>query len=352
MKIALTELARKLNGRLEGNQDAVIYSVAKIEEAGPGSISFLANPKYEDHLYTTQATAVLVDKNFTPRQPVATTLVRVAQPYEAFIEILRLFAPSVQRVGIESPCFVGKCVHLGKRVYVGAFSYIGDHSHIGDGVKIFPQVFIGENVTIGDETIIYSGARVLDHCVIGRRCIIHANAVIGSDGFGFAPQKDAHYEKIPQLGNVVLEDDVEVGANTTIDRATMGSTIIRRGVKLDNLIQIAHNVEVGEHTVIAAQSGVAGSTKIGKRCSLGGQVGIIGHLTIADDVKVAAQSGVGKSITTPGQIVQGSPAFCINEYRKCYVLFKKLPEIYQMVQDLGSGSMKLSSASEPGAAGK
>ncbi|MCX7769037.1 MAG: UDP-3-O-(3-hydroxymyristoyl)glucosamine N-acyltransferase [Flavobacteriales bacterium] len=351
MKIALTELARKLNGRLEGNQDAIIHTVAKIEEAGPGSISFLANPKYEEHLYTTRATAVLVDKNFTPRQAVVPTLVRVAQPYEAFVEVLRLFAPPIQRVGIESPCFVGKCVHLGKKVYVGAFSYIGDHSQIGDGVKIFPQVFIGEHVSIGEDTIIYSGARILDHCVIGRRCIIHPNAVIGSDGFGFAPQKDAHYEKIPQLGNVVLEDDVEVGANTTIDRATMGSTIIRRGVKLDNLIQIAHNVEIGEHTVIAAQTGVAGSTKIGKRCSLGGQVGIIGHLNIADDVKIAAQSGVGKSITTPGQIVQGSPAFCINQYRKCYVLFKKLPEMYQKVQVLSSQQIKRNSEVDTGGAG-
>ncbi|MCS6979994.1 MAG: UDP-3-O-(3-hydroxymyristoyl)glucosamine N-acyltransferase [Flavobacteriales bacterium] len=334
MKTTVAELARILGGKVEGAGDRPVETLSKIEEAGPKSLSFLANPKYEEFLYTTQAAAVLVERDFAPRKPVTASLIRVANPYEAFIQVLKQIHTPPQRLGIESPCHVGKCVHLGQQVYVGAFSYIGDHSHIGDKVKIYPQVYIGEHVKIGEGTIIYPGVRILDYCEVGRHCIIHANAVIGSDGFGFAPQKDDQYVKIPQVGNVVLEDDVEVGANTTIDRATLGSTVIRRGVKLDNLIQVAHNVEIGEHTVVAAQSGIAGSTRVGRRCSVGGQVGIIGHLTIADDVKIAAQSGVGKSITKPGSVVQGSPAFCINDYRKCYVLFRKLPELQARLENL------------------
>lgn len=344
MRTTVAELARSLGGTTEGRPDVVIHKLAKIEEADAGSLTFLANPRYEEYVYNTKASAVLVHQNFIPKKPLQLSLIRVADPYQSFVKLLKESFHRSDKVGIESPCYVGKCVHLGHQVYVGSFSYIGDHSSLGDRVKIFPQVYIGENVTIGDDTIIYPGARILDNCVIGKRCIIHSNAVIGSDGFGFAPQKDSDltYEKIPQVGNVILEDEVEVGANTTIDRATLGSTIIRRGVKLDNLIQIAHNVEVGENTVIAAQTGIAGSTRIGKRCSLGGQVGIIGHLTIADDVKIAAQSGVGKSITTPGTIVQGSPAFCINEYRKCYVLFRKLPELNARVQALDAALRSLS----------
>jgi len=334
MKITVAELASQLGGTWEGKPDTILSRVARIEEAGPDSLTFLANPLYEEHLYKSKPAAVLVDKNFKPRFALETTLIRIQNPYEAFVEVLRRIAETKQKIGIESNCFVGKCVHLGNHIYVGSFSYIGDNSSIGDYVKIFPQVYIGENVIIGDHTVVYPGARILDNCIIGKDCIIHANAVIGSDGFGFAPQKDAKYKKIPQIGNVIIEDDVEIGANTTIDRATIGSTIIRKGVKLDNLIQLAHNVEIGEHTVMAAQSGVAGSTKIGSHCSIGGQVGIIGHLTIADEVKIAAQSGVGKSIVKKGEVVQGSPAFCINEYRKCYVHFRNLSKLVSRIEIL------------------
>lgn len=338
MRTTVAELARSLGGTTEGRDDVLIHKLSKIEEADSGSLTFLANPRYEEYMYSTKASAVLVHRNFVPKKPLSISLIRVADPYQSFVKLLRESYHRLDRVGIESPCHVGKCVHIGQQVYIGPYSYIGDHSILGDRVKIFPQVFIGDNVKIGEDSIIYPGARIMDNCIIGKRCIIHANVVIGSDGFGFAPQKDSElaYEKIPQVGNVILEDEVEVGANTAIDRATLGSTIIRKGVKLDNLIQIAHNVEVGENTVIAAQTGIAGSTRIGRRCSLGGQVGIIGHLTIADDVKIAAQSGVGKSITEPGSIVQGSPAFCINDYRKCYVLFRKLPELNVRVQTLES----------------
>jgi UDP-3-O-[3-hydroxymyristoyl] glucosamine N-acyltransferase len=332
MEFSARNIATYLQGKVEGNPDVIVTTVTKIEEGQSGSLSFLSNLHYEKYIYTTDSSIVLVNNDFVPSQKVKATLIRVEDAYEAFASLLELYQQSMTiPTGIEQPCFIDSTAEISDNVYVGAFSYISKKAKIGKGTRIYPNAYIGENVIIGENCIINTGVRIYHSCLIGNECIIHANTVIGADGFGFAPQKETNFKKIPQTGNVILEDNVEIGANSAIDRATMGSTIIRSGVKLDNLIQIAHNVEIGENTVIAAQSGVSGSTKVGKNCMIGGQVGIAGHLIIADDVKIAAQSGIGNNILEKGITIQGSPAYSIKDYQKSYVIFKKLPELFHKI---------------------
>lgn len=327
MKLTAKKIAEMLDGIIVGNEMVEVDSVSKIEEGKEGCLSFLANLQYEKFLYQTQSSIVLINKDFVPSQPVQSTLIKVNDAYKAFATLLDICQKESEHLpsGIEYPSYINAETTLGKDIYIGAFSYISKHVVLNNGVKIYPNVFIGENVQIGENTIVYSGVRIYKDCVIGSNCIIHANTVIGADGFGFTAS-DHSNKKVPQIGNVIIEDYVEIGSNTCIDRATMGSTIIRKWVKLDNLIQIGHNVEIGEGTVIAAQSGVSGSTKIGKYCMIGGQVGIAGHLSIADDVKIAAQSGIGSHIKTKGEILQGSPAYNIKDYQKSYVHFRHLPQ--------------------------
>ncbi|MDX5324889.1 MAG: UDP-3-O-(3-hydroxymyristoyl)glucosamine N-acyltransferase [Bacteroidota bacterium] len=328
MEFSVEQVAQMLDGTIEGDGKKTVHTLAKIEEGTPGSLSFLANPKYITHIYTTGATAVIVSNDFEPEKPVKTTLIRVKDAYQAFAKLLSLYNEMKHnRSGLEQPCSVSERASVGDDVFIGAFSYVGEGSTVGKNSKIYQQVVIGMNVKIGENCIIFPGVRIYDDCVIGNNVTLHAGCVIGADGFGFAPNSENSYDKVAQIGNVIIEDHVEVGANTTIDRATLGSTIIRKGVKLDNLIQIAHNVEIGENTVIASQTGVAGSTKIGKNCMIGGQVGIVGHLQIGDNVKIAAQSGVGHSIEEGG-IVQGSPAIPASDFKRSYVYFRKLPSLF------------------------
>ncbi len=328
MKLTAKQIAELLNGNVIGDENVEVSGIIKIEEGKPGFLSFLANLQYEKYLYITQSSIVLVNKDFKPSKPFTATLIAVENAYKSFAQLLEICSIELDKhpVGIEYPCFINPNVKIGHNVYIGSFTYISKNVVLGTNVKIYPNVYIGENVTIGENTILYSGVRIYKNCTIGNNCIIHSNTVIGSDGFGFA-SADQSNKKIPQIGNVVIEDNVEIGSNTTIDRATIGSTIIRKNVKLDNLIQVAHNVEIGEGTVIASQTGISGSTKIGKYCMIGGQVGIAGHLQISDEVKIAAQSGIGSNITQKGEIIQGSPAFNIKKYQKSYVHFKHLPEI-------------------------
>jgi len=335
MKLTAKQIAEMLNGTVEGDEMTEVDSVAKIEEGKKGCLSFLANLQYEKYLYQTQSSIVLINHNFSPAHPVQCTLIRVNDAYKAFAQLLEICQKETENhpIGIEYPSYIHTESQIAPKVYIGAFTYISKGAVIKNNVKIYPNVFIGENVTIGENTIIHSGVRIYKDCVIGNYCIIHANSVIGADGFGFTAN-DHSNKKIPQIGNVVIEDYVEIGANTTIDRATIGSTIIRKWVKLDNLIQIGHNVEIGEGTVIAAQSGISGSTKIGKYCMIGGQVGIAGHLKIADEVKIAAQSGIGSNVTEKGIILQGSPAFAIKDYQKSYVHFKHLHEKIEQLDKL------------------
>lgn len=335
MKFTAEQIAGLLKGTVEGDATVAVDSLSKIEEGKPGSLSFLGNPKYYPFIYTTQASLVIVNKDFVLEQPVTCTLVRVDDAYKSFASLLEIYNNIIHdKKGIEQPSFIDPSAKLGSDCYVGAFAYIGKNAAIGNNVKIYPQVFIGDDVVIKDNTTLYAGVKVYTQCVIGENCTLHAGVIIGADGFGFAPNESNNYKKVPQIGNVVIEDHVEIGAGTSVDRATLGSTIIRKGVKLDNLIQIAHNVEIGENTVIAAQTGVAGSTRIGKNCMIGGQVGIVGHLSIADGVKIAAQSGIGASITTPNEIVQGSPAFNISDYKRTYVVFKKLPVLEKRLNEI------------------
>ena len=343
MEFTAIQIAEFLNGQVDGDPGVIISDVSKIEDGKEGTLAFLANPKYEKYLYDTRASIVLVNKNFQPTGKVSCTLIRVDDAYQAIASLLQLreqLKPVPE--GIEKNVAIDPAARIGTGVYIGHFAVISAGVVIGNKVQIHSQVYIGENVIIGNNTILHPGVKVYNDCRIGENCTIHAGVVIGSDGFGFAPQSDKNYKKIPQVGNVVLEDNVEVGSNTTIDRAMMGSTIIRKGVKLDNLIQIAHNVEIGANTVIAAQTGVAGSTKVGRGCMIGGQVGIVGHLTIADGVKIAAQSGIGVNINEENEIVQGSPAFQYGKYQRSYVLYKKLPELYRQVSKLESelGNLK------------
>jgi UDP-3-O-[3-hydroxymyristoyl] glucosamine N-acyltransferase len=336
MEFTVRQIAALIDGKIQGNDTLSINQLAKIEEGKPGSISFLSNLKYEPHLYTTEASAVIVDQSFEPKKPVAATLIFVENSYSAFTRLLEEYHRQVMfaRVGIEQPSYLSDGSVVGEQVYRGAFSYIGRNCKIGDNVKIHPHVYVGDNVQVGDNTILYPGVRVLANCLIGRHCTIHPNAVIGSDGFGFAPQADGTYKTIPQLGNVILEDHVNVGANTTIDCATMGSTIIRAGAKLDNLVQIAHNVEIGCNTVIAAQTGIAGSTKVGANCIIAAQVGIGGHISIADHTRVGAQSGLGKTVKDPGQSLNGTPIMDLKESLRSQVLIRRLPEIEKRVSAL------------------
>jgi len=335
MKFTAQQIAQLIQGEIIGNPEVLIQGVSKIEEGKPSTLAFLANPKYTHYIYTTEASVVIVNDTFTPDKPINATLIKVPDAYRAIASLLEMYEQSQpQKSGIEQPSFIHESAKVGEFLYLGAFAYIGENVKIGNHVKIYPQAYIGDNVEIKDNTIIYSGVKIYKHCKIGENCIIHAGAVIGADGFGFAPDENNNFKKIAQVGNVVIEDNVEIGANTTIDRATMGSTIIRQGVKLDNLIQVAHNVEIGANSVVAAQTGIAGSTKIGKYSMFGGQVGIAGHLSLADGLKLAAQTGVGNNVKEPNTALMGSPAFDIRQYNKAYVVFRKLPELYAQINQL------------------
>lgn len=333
MEFEIQQIAQLLNGTVKGDPRAKVNKISKIQEAEEGSLSFLANMNYENFLYETNATAVLISKNFNPKKEVKTNLILVDDPYEAFARIVDIISKyqQQQKKGIESPVFISQSAKLGENVYIGAFSYIGENVKIGNNSKIYPQTFIGDNTTIGENTIIYPGVKIYPNTMIGNNCIIHAGAVIGSDGFGFAPQKDGSYIKIQQLGNVIIEDNVEIGSNTTIDRAALGSTLIKKGTKLDNLIQVAHNVTIGENTVIAAQAGIAGSAQIGNNCMIAGQVGIAGHIKIADKTTLAAQAGVISSIEESEKTLVGSPAMDLKQYFKAFAVYKNLPELQKQL---------------------
>lgn len=335
MQLSASHLASLLNGTVEGDPDVLVRMPSPIEIGGEGTISFLGNPKYEPYVYTTSASIVLVGKEFTPKGPVKPTLIRVENVYSSIALLTQQFGQGAKSMPVVSlKADLHESAVIGTEVNIGPFTVISSGAKIGHHVWIHEQVFVGPNVEIGDHSILFPGVRVLKDCKIGQNCIIQANAVIGADGFGFAPQEDGSYRKIQHLGNVILEDWVEIGANTTIDRATLGSTIIRKGVKLDNLIQVAHNVEIGENTVIAAQAGIAGSTKIGENCRIGGQVGFAGHLKIAAGTQIQAQSGLASHVETPGTALFGSPAIPYNDYIRAYAVFKKLPEIYRQIHQL------------------
>lgn len=335
MQLSAQEIAQLLNGTIEGDPNVSVNRPSKIEEGGAGSITFLGRDKYEEYAYTTTASVLLVSQDFKPKQAIAATLIRVEDVYGALTFLLEKFGNQVQApTGIAKTAEVHPTAQLGEDVSVGRLSVIEEHAKIGAGSFIADQVYIGKNVELGKNAIIYPGVRVLHDCKIGDHCILHANVVIGSDGFGFAPQEDGTYKKVPQTGNVWIENNVEIGASSTIDRATMGSTVIRKGVKLDNLVHIAHNVEIGENTVIAAQTGIAGSTKIGKNCRIGGQAGFAGHIHIADGTQIQGQSGVASTIKEPNTALFGSPAIPYNDYVRAYTIFKKLPELYKKLLDL------------------
>jgi UDP-3-O-[3-hydroxymyristoyl] glucosamine N-acyltransferase len=336
MQFTAAQIAVLVNGKIEGNADASVTSFGKIEEATDGQLTFLANPKYEDFLYTTQASIAIVNSSYELRDAVTPTLIRVDDAYTAFAQLLTKYQELVtqQMNGIQQPSHIAATAQLGRDVFIGAFSYIGENVRIGDGTKIFPGSFIGDNVQIGDHCLIHPGVRIYHDCILHHRVVVHAGTVIGGDGFGFAPQADGSFKKVPQIGNVVIEDNVEIGANTTIDRATMGATIIRAGAKLDNLIQIAHNVEVGNSTVIAAQAGVSGSTKIGSKVMIGGQAGLVGHIQIADGARINAQSGVSKAIKEPYSTVTGSPAADYTSVLRSQALFRNLPEMEKRIHEL------------------
>jgi UDP-3-O-[3-hydroxymyristoyl] glucosamine N-acyltransferase len=334
MKFTAAQIAGILEGEVVGNPDAEVFKLSKIEEGTEGSLTFLANPKYLNYIYSTQATITIVNNTFEPEQEIKTTLIKVEDAYKSFSKLLEYYNQvKLMKSGIEQPSVISDGVTYGPDLYLGSFCYVGKNVTIGKNVKIYPNTFIGDNVSIGDNCVFFAGVRVYSETEIGNNCTIHSGTIIGSDGFGFAPQEDGTYVKVPQIGNVIIEDDVEIGACTTVDRATLGSTIIRKGVKLDNHIQVAHNVEIGENTVIAAQTGIAGTTKIGKNCLIGGQVGFAGHLVIGDGVKIQAQSGIGKNLEA-GEVVQGSPAFNYGDFAKSFVHFRNLPKIVSDLEDL------------------
>ena len=334
MKFTAEQIASILEGVVDGNPNVEVSSLSKIEEGKEGTLSFLSNPKYTPFIYKTNASIVIVNKDFNPENEIKSTLIRVDDSYKSFSKLLEYYNQyKLSITGIESPISVDESSSYGTDCYIGAFTYIGKHVKIGDNVKIYPNTYIGDNTTIGDNTVIFSGVKIYSETIVGNNCFINSGAIVGADGFGFAPNENGEYSKIPQIGNVIIEDHVDIGAGTTIDRATLGSTIIRRGVKLDNQIQIAHNVDVGENTVIAAQTGIAGSTKIGKNCQIGGQVGIVGHITIGNNVKIQAQSGIGRSIKD-NEVIQGSPAIGYGDFNKSYVHFKNLPKIVKKINDI------------------
>lgn len=334
MKFTAKQISEILQGEICGNPEEEVTKLSKIEEGELGSLTFLSNPKYNSWLYITHASVVIVGENFIPEKEVSPTLIKVEDPYMAFTKLLEYYNEiQIRKSGMEQPHYIHESVIYGDDLYLGAFSYLSPNVRIGNNVKIYPNVFIGDNVTIGDDTIIFAGAKIYSETEIGKNCTLHAGCVIGCDGFGFAPDKNGGYSKIPQTGNVIIEDNVDIGSTTTIDRATLGSTIIRSGVKLDNQIHVAHNVEIGENTVIAAQTGIAGSTKIGNDCKIGGQVGIVGHITIGNNVRIQAQSGVGKTIPD-NEIVQGSPAMPYTDFNKSYVHFRNLPKLCSRLDKL------------------
>jgi UDP-3-O-[3-hydroxymyristoyl] glucosamine N-acyltransferase len=336
MQFSAAQIAALINARLEGDPEVLVDNFGKIEEAQGGQLAFLANPKYEEFLYSTKASIIIINDSQVLKEKINATLLRVPDAYLAFAALLSKYQEMMnqQLTGIQEPVYISKSASLGEQVYVGAFAYIGNNVKIGRHVKIYPQVYIGDDVTIGDHTVIYPGVKIYHRCLIGQQVTLHAGAVIGADGFGFAPQADGSFKKIPQMGNVVIEDFVEVGSNATIDRATIGSTLIRSGTKLDNLIQIAHNVEIGSNTVIAAQSGVSGSTKLGRNVMVGGQVGIVGHIQIADGSRINAQSGVTKSLKTPNSAVTGSPAYEYTSALRAQAAARKLPAFEKRIIEL------------------
>ena len=336
MQFTASQIALIINGKIEGDPEVAIGSFGKIEEAKQGQLSFLANPRYEDYLYNTSASIIIVNEAQPLERPVNATLIRVPDAYSAFATLLSKYQEmrTQQMNGIQEPSYISKTAVLGSNIFIGAFSYIGENVVIGNNVKIYPGVYIGNNARINDSSILHPGVKVYHDCILGKHVTVHAGTVIGSDGFGFAPQSDGTFKKVPQIGNVIVEDHVEIGANATIDRATMGSTVIKTGAKLDNLIQVAHNVEVGHHTVIAAQAGVSGSTKIGNHVMIGGQAGIVGHIQIADGAKINAQSGVSKSIKTPNAAVTGSPAFDYTSALRSQAVTRNLPELEKRIIEL------------------
>ncbi|HCL81015.1 MAG TPA: UDP-3-O-(3-hydroxymyristoyl)glucosamine N-acyltransferase [Nitrospiraceae bacterium] len=334
MEFKAQNIADFLGGRVEGDANIIVSDVAKIEEGKPGTLAFLSNPKYNKYLYETESSIVIVNDDFVAESEVKATLIRVPDAYKAFAMLLELYQQAKgNKSGIENPSFIDSTATLGNNIYIGAFAYIGKNVRIGNHVKIYPHVYVGDNTIIGDDSILFSGVKIYEDTKIGEACIIHAGAVIGSDGFGFAPKEDGTYQKIPQVGNVILEDLVEIGANTTIDCATMGSTIIRKGTKLDNLVQIAHNVEIGENTVMAALTGIAGSSKIGSNCRFGGQVGVAGHITIGDRVNVGAMSGVSRSIKSDNTVLL-APAMDIAQAARVTAVYRNLPQLRDQVLDL------------------
>ena len=334
MKFTAAQIAGILEGTVDGNPEIEVSKLAKIEEGSKGSLTFLANPKYTSFIYTTQASITIVNNDFKPEQAITTTLIRVEDAYNSFSKLLEYYNKvKLNKTGIETPNFIADSASYGDDIYIGAFSYIGDNVQIGNNVKIYPNVYIGDNVSIGNDCVIFAGAKIYSESIIGNTVYIHSGAIVGADGFGFTPDENGEYAKVPQTGNVIIEDHVDIGAGTTIDRATLGSTVIRKGVKLDNQIQIAHNVEIGEHTAIAAQTGIAGSTKIGKNCLIGGQVGIVGHIIIGDRVRIQAQSGIGRNVKDD-EVLQGSPALNYGDYNKSYVHFKNLPRLVNKVHQL------------------
>jgi UDP-3-O-[3-hydroxymyristoyl] glucosamine N-acyltransferase len=334
MKFTARQIAELIGGRIEGNPEVSVDRLSKIEEGEPGSLSFLANPRYNQYIYNTEASIIIINEDFIPEREVKPTLIRVEDAYSAFARLLDYYDKvKKDKKGISSMAFISDSATLGDDLYIAEFVYVGSNVKIGNNVKLYPHVYLGDNVVIGDNTVIYSGVKIYSDTVVGKNCTFHSAAVIGSDGFGFAPQENSHYKKVAQIGNVIIEDDVEIGAGTTIDRATLGSTVLRKGVKLDNLIQVAHNVDIGENTVIAAQTGISGSTKIGKNCMIAGQVGITGHLNIPDNVKIGAQSGIAQNLKE-GAIVVGSPAFEVKKYWRSYAYFKNITDLVERLVDL------------------
>lgn len=334
MKFTANQIAENLEGKVEGDINAEVHKLSKIEEGEKGSLTFLSNPKYTKYIYSTKASIVIVNNDFVLEEKINATLIRVEDAGLAFSKLLEFYNQvKLHKIGIEQPSFISESAKIGEDNYIGAFAYIGNNVKLGNEVKIYPNTYVGDNVTIGDNTTLFSGVKIYSETIIGKNCNINAGTVIGCDGFGFVPDKNGVYNAVPQIGNVIIEDNVDIGASTTIDRATLGSTIIRKGVKLDNQIQVAHNVEIGKNTVIASQTGIAGSTKLGENCMIGGQVGFAGHMNIGNNVKIQAQSGVGRNLKD-GAIMQGSPAFSYGDWNKSYVYFKNLPKIVKRIDEL------------------
>tara|TARA_B100000508_G_scaffold118450_1_gene98573 strand:+ start:88804 stop:89826 length:1023 start_codon:yes stop_codon:yes gene_type:complete len=337
MEFSAGQIAGLLEGEVEGDDNAVVTGLSKIEEGEPKTLTFLANMKYEEHIYSTNATIAIVNKTFEPNKelPKTLTLVKVDDAYSCFAKLLKAYDQMRQKQPkIEKNAFISDSAKVGDDVYIGANAYIGEDVVIGNNVKIYPNTFIGDNVKVGDGTVIHPNASVYHDCIVGKNCLIHAGAVIGADGFGFAPDENGEFQKVPQIGNVILEDNVDIGANSTIDRATLGSTILKRGVKIDNLVQVAHNVEIGENSAMAAQVGIAGSTKIGKNVMAGGQAGISGHIKIADRTKIVAQSGIPSSVKKPDTTLMGSPGIPIDDFKRSYIGFRRLPMIVKKINEL------------------